>query len=124
MSKYIFSTTGSYMEFDGTKYYMTDMSFNQVAAKINTTDVATTGDGTEYVYGRKERTFTADIFVSNLSGSAVPTLATSKKLVLAFEGRTYTGSGSLESANIVGSIDTAIKMSFAGSFDGAVTVAP
>jgi hypothetical protein len=100
------------------------MSFNQVAAKINTTDVATTGDGTEYVYGRKERTFTVDIFVSNLSGSSVPTLATSKALELSFEGRKYTGSGSFESANIVGSIDTAIKMSFAGSFDGAVVVTP
>lgn len=124
MPKYIFSTSGSYFQFDGKKYYMTDMTYNEAAAKIDTTDVATTGDGKEYVYGRKDRTFSVDIFVSNLSGSSVPALGTSKAIIMSFEGITYTGSGSLESKNIVGSIDTAIKMSLAGSFDGAVVVAP
>lgn len=124
MSKFIFSTTGSYFQYDDTKYYMTDMTFNEAAAKIDTTDVATSGDGKEYVYGRKDRTFSVDIFVDNISGSKMPAIGVSKAVVLAFEGRTYTGSGSLESKNIVGSIDTAMKMTFAGSFDGAVVVKP
>lgn len=126
MSKFIFASvaTGSYFKFDATTYYLSNLTLSETADKIDVTDTATTGDGKEYVYGRRERTFSAELFMTNLSASAEPALATRKAIEISFEGRKYIGSGSLESKEITGAVDSAIAVSFNGTFDGAVSTTP
>lgn len=119
MAKMIFSTTGSVFIFDGTSNYLTNMTFSETKNKINVTDTGTSGDGTEYVYGRSERTFTVDIMKT--SGSADLALGVSKACVMKFEGHQYVGSASLDSKSIEGSIDNAVKVKYSGTFQGAIS---
>jgi hypothetical protein len=119
MAKLIFSTTGSVFIFDGTSYYLTNMTLSETKNKINVTDTGTSGDGTEYVYGRTDRTFTVDIMKP--SGSVDFTLGVPKSCIIKFEGHQYVGSASLDSKSIEGSIDNAVKVKYAGTFQGAIT---
>lgn len=119
MSKMIFSTTGSAIVFDGTTYYLTDLTYGQTANRIDVTDTGTSGDGTEFVYGRVERTISVDMWKD--SASAGPSLKTKKACTIKFENNLYIGSASFESVEIAGSIDTGIKMTLAGVFEGSVS---
>lgn len=119
MSKMIFSTTASKMIFDGTTYYVTDLTYGQTANRVDVTDTGTAGDGTEWVYGRKERTISVDAWKD--SATNLPTLATKKACTLAFEGNLFVGSASFESVEIAASIDTGVKFSLSGVFEGSVS---
>lgn len=119
MAKMIFSNSSSAFIFDGSTYYLTDLTFNQGSDKIDVTDTGTSGDGKEYIYGRKERTFNAQAWKD--SATALPTLATSKACTLKFEGNMYVGSASLESVEVAGSIDNGVKLTVNGTFNGAVS---
>ena len=119
MSKAIFSTTGSKVTFAGTDYYPTDVTFDETADKVEVTDVGTSGDGREYIYTRKTREFSADIFYDPTVADIV--LATKSPMTLRFENALIVGSGSMEAINKVGSVDDGMKITYKGVFEGAVS---
>ena len=119
MAKMIFSTTGSKMVFDSTTYYVTDLTYGQTANRIDVTDTGTAGDGTEFVYGRVERTISVDMWKD--SASTGPAIKTKKACTIYYENNQYIGSASFESSEIAGSIDTGIKLSLSGIFEGSVS---
>jgi len=119
-SKFVFSSTGSFLDVQAVqRYFLTGLSFNESYDKIESTDTSTTGDGKEFITGRAERGFTADILM-NVSASDIP-LNTQYIMTASFEGRRYFGSASLYTKAVQGSIDDIIKVSYEGSFNGAVT---
>ena len=118
-TKFIFNTTGSWFDVNTTKYFLTNMTFNEAFDKIEVTDTSTSGDGKEYITGRAERGFTVDLLM-NASGSDI-TLNTEQPMTASFEGKRYFGLGSLYTKNVQGSIDDALKVSYEGAFNGAVT---
>ena len=119
-TKFVFANTGSYLDVQGVgRYFLTNLAFNENFDKIEVTDTSTTGDGKEYITGRAERTFTVDVFM-NVSASDIP-LNTQYIMTASFEGARYFGSASLYTKNIAGTIDDAVKASYEGSFNGAVT---
>ena len=119
-SKFIFSKNSSWIKVGTTTYYLTGLTFNEAFDKIEVTDTSTSGDGKEYITGRAERTFTAEILM-NVSSSDI-TLASEAAVTASFEGKTYAGMGSFYTKNIQGSIDDSVKSSYEGSFNGAVVV--
>ena len=121
-TKFVMKNTNSWFKYGATTYYLTGLTFNESYDKIEATSTSTTGDGKEYITGRAERTFNADVLM-NVSGSDM-TLATEAAITCSFEGKVYTGSGSLYTKNVQASIDDLIKVSYEGSFNGAVTVTP
>ena len=121
-NKTIFSTTNSYFKYGATTYYLTDLTFNENFDKIEVTDTATSGDGKEYKTGRAERSFTVDLMYD--SGSADLTLNTATGVTASFEGKFYLGQAALYTKTINGTLDSAIKASYEGSFNGSVTVTP
>jgi len=118
-SKSIFSTVSSSFKYAATSYYLTDLTYNENYDKIEVTDTSTTGDGKEYKTGRAERSFTVDIMYDS-SSVDIP-LNTPAGLQIFFEGKAYRGTGSLYTKTITGTLDSAIKASYEGSFNGAVT---
>ena len=119
-SKFVFSSTGSYLDVQGVqRYFLTGLTFNESFDKVEVTDTSTSGDGKEYITGRAERGFSAEVMM-NVSASDVP-LNTQYIMTASFEGRRYFGSASLYTKNVQGSIDDSIKVSYEGSFNGAVT---
>ena len=120
MSKAIFSTTSSFFQQSSTKYYLTGLEFGENYDSIETTDTNTSGDGKEYLGGRAERTFKCDIIMDVSSSDC--TMNSSLATTASFEGKTYTGLGTLLNKNVQGSIDDAVKVSYDGRFNGAVTV--
>ena len=121
-TKFVMKNTNSWFKYGATTYYLTGLTFNESYDKIEATDTSTSGDGKEFITGRAERGFTADL-IMNVSGSDAP-LATQAAITCSFEGKVYTGSGSLYTKAVQGSIDDLIKVSYEGSFNGAVTVTP
>ena len=122
MSKAIFSTTGSYFKQSSTTYYLTGLEFGETYDQIETTDTSTTGDGKEYLGGRAERTFKADLIMEVASASL--TLNSSLATTCSFEGRMYTGLATVLGQTVQGSLDDAVKVSYDGKWNGAVIVTP
>lgn len=120
--KAIFSTTGSFFKQGSQSYYLTGLEFGENYDSIEVTDTSTTGDGKEYLGGRAERTFKADL-IMDVSGSDL-TMNSSLATTASFEGKTYTGFGTLLTKTVQGSLDDAVKVSYDGRFNGAVTVTP
>jgi len=119
-SKFVFASTGSWLEAGGTKYWLTSLTYNEAFDKIDATSTDTSGDGKEYLPGRAERTFSAEI-IMNASGSDI-TLNSQTPITASFEGKRYLGLGTLYTKAINGSLDDVIKAQYEGSFDGAVTI--
>lgn len=119
MSKMIFSTIGSKMTFDDITVYLTDLSFSEKSNKIDVTDTGTTGDGTEFVYSRVERPFTVDSWKD--SATADLPIRTKKACTIQYENNKYIGSASFESKDIKGSIDTGVKITYTGVFEGSIS---
>ena len=103
----------------GVAYAITAMSYDESSAIVDMTDTATTGDGKEFAYGRKDRKFSIDVW-TDVSGSD-PVMTTKTSIDLNFEGKHYIGSGSLETKSVKGSIDNVTKTTYAGQFFGAVS---
>lgn len=119
MAKMILSTTGSKMIFDGTTYYVTDLSYAENSSRIDVTDTGTTGDGTEFVYSRVERPITISMWKSSTADG--PAIRTKKACTIAFEGYSYIGSASFESKTVAASLDAGVKLDLSGVFEGAVS---
>lgn len=119
MAKTIFSTTGSKMIYDGTTYYVTDLSYDEKADKVDVTDTGTSGDGKEYVYTRSERTISVDLWKD--SATLVPAIKTLKACTLQFEGNKWIGSASFDGFNVSGQINNAVKLTLNGTFQGSIS---
>ena len=122
MGKAIFSTTGSFFKQSSTTVYLTGLEFGETYDQIEVTTTDTSGDGKEYLGGRAERTFKADVILEIASASL--TLNSSLASTASFEGRTYTGLATILGQTVQGSIDDSIKISYDGKWNGAVTVTP
>ena len=119
-SKFVFSSTGSFLDIQTVqRYFLTGLTFNESYDKIESTDTSTTGDGKEFITGRAERGFTAEVMM-NVSASDIP-LNTEYFMTASFEGKRYFGSASIYTKNVQGSIDDSIKVSYEGSFNGTVS---
>ena len=119
-TKFVMKNTNSWLKVGASTYYLTGLTFNEAFDKIEVTDTSTSGDGKEYITGRAERTFSAEVLL-NVSASDI-TIASEAAVTASFEGKTYAGMGIFYTKNVQGSIDDSIKVSYEGSFNGAVVV--
>jgi hypothetical protein len=106
------------MTFDGTTYYVTDLSYAENASKTDITDTGTQGDGTEFYYSRVERPITVSMWKDSLSTG--PVLRTKKACTISFEGSNYAGSASFESKTVAASLNSGVKLDLSGVFEGSV----
>lgn len=120
MGKATFSTSGSYFKQGSNTFYLTGLEFGETYDSIETTDTNTSGDGKEYLGGRAERTFKADI-IMDVSGSDL-TMNSSLETSASFEGKVYCGMGTILTKTVQGSLGDAVKVSYDGRYNGAVTV--
>lgn len=120
MAKIVTATTESKFVFDGTDYFLTNMTYEEAYTEVDVTDTNTTGDGKEFLGGRAERTFTVDV-IQDVTAADIT--ANSKKVITcSFENKTYVGSGSILGKTVVGAIDDAVKNTYSGKFAGEVTI--
>ena len=114
-------TTGKFT-FNAVEYGVVSLDFQESFGEIDVTDTATTGDGKEYLGGRVERSFTMEMWMDSQAADIAMNSAQTGELD--FEGKTYAGTIVLLTRNSNGSIDSAIKQTYTGRFNGAVTVTP
>ena len=119
MGNSIFSGSADFITVGGSTYYLTSMKLDKTAKEIDTTNTGTTGDGTEFKYGRVDRAFSIE-YLFDRTKLDIP-IKTASLITMSFDGKTYVGSGSFNATHVIASIDDVVKCSADGKFNGAVT---
>jgi predicted secreted protein len=114
-------STGKFT-FNSSPYDVTDFTYNEDYGQIDVTDTGTTGDGKEYLGGRKETTFEVGL-ICDLTDADL-TMNTEYAAIIDFEGKTYSGNAVLLTKAITASIDDAVKAKYTGRFNGTVSITP
>ena len=110
------------LTFNSVEYGVVSFDFNESHGEIDVTDTSTTGDSREYLGSRAERSFTVELWMQdNAADIALNSAQTGE---LDFEGKVYSGTMIFLTKNTNGAIDSAIKQTYTGRFNGAVTVTP
>lgn len=108
------------LAFDGSNFVPTDLSFEETAGEINSTDGGTTGKGTEAVAGFKERKSSITYYMKDTESE--PARSSVKAATVTFAtGVTVAGNLRFENLDIDDPVDNMVKVTVGGSYIGVPT---